>query len=143
MKIRACTGGDFEQVYDLLPQLWPGVSLNRDSLKAVFSRALKSRRHQYLCAVDEGIVVGFCSLSIGSSFWQQGLLAHLDEIVVDKKHRGQGIGSKLMERAVAAAKAAGCARVELDSAFYRKAAHRFYEEQGFDKRAYVFSKALS
>jgi glucosamine-phosphate N-acetyltransferase len=33
-------------------------------------------------------------------------------------------------------------RVELDSAFHRKQAHRFYEQLGFENRAYLFSKAL-
>jgi glucosamine-phosphate N-acetyltransferase len=143
MKIRRCVVKDFEQVYRLLLQLWPGSPLKKEALKGVFARALKSRHDRYLCAVDKGAVVGFCSLNMRESLWQQGLLAHVDEIVVDAKYRNQGIGSALLEKAAAYARRKGCARVELDSAAHRRAAHRFYEGLGFAKRAYVFFRALS
>ncbi len=35
-----------------------------------------------------------------------------------------------------------CKRIELDSAFHRKGAHRFYESLGYGNRAYLFSKQL-
>jgi glucosamine-phosphate N-acetyltransferase len=143
MKIRSCVVRDFDQVCRLLSQLWPGLPSKKDALRKTFARALNSSRNRYFCAVDEDTVIGFCSLSIRESLWQQGLLAHVDEIIVDKKHRKRGIGSTLLEEAAAYAREKGCVRVELDSAFHRKAAHCFYKEQNFDKRAYVFSKALS
>jgi glucosamine-phosphate N-acetyltransferase len=143
MKIRRCVIADFEPICRLLLQLWPGLPLDKRALKKTFARAVKSRYNHYLCAVDGGAIVGFCSLSVRESLWQQGWLAHVDEIVVDEKHRNRGIGSALLEEAAAYAKRKGCARVELDSAFHRRAAHRFYEGLGFAKRAYMFSKALS
>jgi glucosamine-phosphate N-acetyltransferase len=143
MKIRRCVIADFELIYRLLLQLWPESPLDKRALKKAFAQALKSRYNHYLCAVERGTVVGFCSLSVRESLWQQGLLAHVDEIVVDAEHRGQGIGSALLEEAAAFAKKKGCARVELDSAFHRRTAHRFYEKHGFTKRAYMFSRPLS
>lgn len=35
-----------------------------------------------------------------------------------------------------------CQAIELDSAFFRESAHRFYNNMGFEKRGYVFSKLL-
>jgi hypothetical protein len=32
--------------------------------------------------------------------------------------------------------------VELDSAFHRSQAHKFYQQEGFENRAYLFSKPL-
>jgi GNAT superfamily N-acetyltransferase len=53
-----------------------------------------------------------------------------------------GFGTELLEAAIAAAKKRGCKIVELDSAFYREDAHKFYLKEGFAKRAYLFSKDL-
>jgi glucosamine-phosphate N-acetyltransferase len=143
MKIRSCVANDFDRIYELLLQLWPGSPIQKDPLKKTFLRALKSKLNYYLCAVERDVVVGFCTMNMRESLWQQGWLAHIDEIVVDENHRGQGIGEALLEKAAAYAKKKGCTRVELDSAFHRKAAHRFYQQRRFEKRAYIFSKKIS
>jgi len=35
-----------------------------------------------------------------------------------------------------------CRRIELDSAFHRETAHRFYQGLGFENRGLVFSRPL-
>jgi GNAT superfamily N-acetyltransferase len=126
----------------LLTQLWPNQPLERNRVQCVFNRALASDRQIYLCATLQARVVGFGSLTIKNNLWQQGYLAQVDELVVDLNHRRQGIGAQLLQRLAGLALERGCPRVELDSAFHREEAHRFYEEQGFQKRAYLFSKSL-
>jgi glucosamine-phosphate N-acetyltransferase len=143
MNIRKGTVDDFEQVFALLPQLWPNAKLNKKKIRLVFSRSVNSEHQQYLCAIERKVIVGFCSLSIRNSLWQQGFIAHIDEIIVDQAHRGQGIGTQLMTKALKIAAKTGCARVELDSAFYRKQTHVFYDQLGFENRAYLFSKLLN
>ena len=83
----------------------------------------------YVCAVEDGDVVGFGSLIIKNNLWQAGYLAHIDELIVSKERRGLGIGSALLAAVIAIAKEAGCSRVELDSAYHRSAAHEFYQEK--------------
>ncbi len=143
MNIRKAKIEDFEQVYALLPQLWPATKLDKRRLRIAFTRSINSKYQKYLCAVDKAVVVGFCSLSIRNSLWQQGFIAHIDEIIVDEMHRGRGIGTELIKKALKIAINAGCTRVELDSAFHRKQAHGFYDRLGFENRAYLFSKVLS
>lgn len=81
-------------------------------------------------------------MTIKNNLWQEGFLAHLDELVVNSAHRGCGLGSQLLEAMISLAKERGCVRVELDSAFHRTEAHAFYECRGFENRAYLFSKPL-
>ena len=52
------------------------------------------------------------------------------------------LGTELLDAAIAAAKKKGCGRIELDSAFHREDSHKFYENIGFTKRAYLFSKEI-
>lgn len=141
--IRECTSADFEQIFCLLQQLWPDKQLRQERLKAVYEAGLASDYQYYLCAVEHGCVKGFGSMTLKNNLWSGGLLAHVDELVVDHASRGRGVGSALLQTMIARALEQRCTRVELDSAFHRKGAHRFYESQGFENRAYLFSKVLA
>jgi len=48
----------------------------------------------------------------------------------------------LLARLEAIATERNCSRIELDSAFHRKRAHRFYQQCGFENRGFIFSKTL-
>ncbi|HEV2620073.1 MAG TPA: GNAT family N-acetyltransferase [Acidobacteriaceae bacterium] len=141
-EIRTCRPEDFEQIMPLLQQLWPDQILSRDLLLAVYQRGLALDVQHYLCAVERDRIVAFCSMTIKNNLWQQGYLAHLDELVVNSADRGRGIGTRLIDAMIALARQAGCTRIELDSAMYRTGAHGFYQNHGFENRAYLFSKSL-
>jgi GNAT superfamily N-acetyltransferase len=64
-------------------------------------------------------------------------------LIVDVQYQGRGIGTSLLAWISHEAAKSGCSRIELDSAFHRKDAHKFYEAQGFENRAFLFSKVLS
>jgi GNAT superfamily N-acetyltransferase len=138
--IRECDRRDFEPVFALLRQLWPDRELDRQALEGVFLYNLDSASQHYLCAVSGEELLGFCSLSVRKSLWGQGFLGYLDELVVDEDRRGEGIGSRLLERALELAREDGCSRVELDSAFHREDAHSFYEKHGFERICLLFSR---
>jgi glucosamine-phosphate N-acetyltransferase len=140
--IREAVLSDFEEIVVLLKQLWPDKELNSSALMKVFSACLKSPDYIYMCAEIDGKVVGFCSLLIIESLWMEGLIGHINELIVEESLRRMRVGTKLLEAAIAAAKKKECKRIELDSAFFREDAHKFYEREGFTKRAYLFSKII-
>ena len=142
VEIRSCTQEDFETVLGLLEQLWPDRELDRGRMREAFLRGLDNDSQEYLCAAVEGEIVGFCSLSVKNSLWQQGYLANVDELVVDASMRRKGIGGELLEKVLQIAAEKGCHRVELDSAFHRQDAHRFYEAHGFKDRSLLFTKEI-
>ncbi len=142
IQIRQCRAEDFKDVLPLLRQLWPDKPLDRASLQTVFGRALASELQLYLCATESQKIVGFGSLTLKNNLWQEGYLAHIDELIVDIAYRGRGIGALLLDRLLVEATERGCRRVELDSAFHRKQAHQFYEQRGFLNRAFLFSREL-
>ncbi|MGW3960748.1 N-acetyltransferase family protein [Amycolatopsis sp. NPDC005003] len=55
----------------------------------------------------------------------------VENVVVATGHRRSGVGAALMEAAFAAARRAGCYKVQLLSRSGREAAHAFYESLGF------------
>jgi GNAT superfamily N-acetyltransferase len=96
-----------------------------------------------MVAYDGETIIGFVTLAIKNSLWQEGNLGWIDELVVDKNHQGKGIGTRLVRAITKVAVNKHCKRIELDSAFHRKQAHRFYEKNGFERRAFLFSKILT
>lgn len=142
VNIRNAEINDFDEIFLLLKQLWPDRKLNKRSLQNVFEHLIKSDHEELFCAEIEGKMVGFCTLAIRNSLWQEGYMCHICELVVDEAFRGKSIGTDLIKTASEVAKKRGCKKIELDSAFNRKRAHNFYNKIGFENRAYLFSKNL-
>ena len=140
--IRLCNKEDFISIFGLLCQLWPDMDLNYEKLQEVYNQAIVSDKQKLIVGIVKVNIVGFCSLTIKNSLWQAGNLGYIDELVIDKSFRGQGIGKKLIYKITEIAKENRCKRIELDTAFHRKDAHRFYEKSGYIKRAYKFSKII-
>lgn len=142
MLIRDSKIADFNDVLSLFGQLWPNKELNPNDLKTVFNRGIQSDTDKYICAEENGKVIGFCALAVVNNFWQEGHIAYVYAMIVDDSFRGKGIGTSLLEKAFDIAKLMGCKKIELDSGFPREKAHKLYEKIGFEKRAYLFSRDL-
>lgn len=142
IQVRYCTGNDYDAVYELLRQLWPDTLPDRKALQTVYNNALASENQTFIVALAGTRIAGFCSLTVKNNLWQAGNLGHIDELIVDSNLRGSGIGGRLLKEITQIAKGKGCKRIELDSAFHRKDAHRFYESAGYENRAYLFSKVI-
>ena len=140
--IRNAALSDFDMIYPLFEQLWPNKVLDRGALKTVYSRGVTSQTDELFCAVLGDDVIGFCAYAIVNNLWQEGYISYVYAMVIDEKHRGKGIGTKLIEEAIERSKRQGMKRIELDSGFQRERAHAFYCKLGFEKRAYLFSYPL-
>jgi GNAT superfamily N-acetyltransferase len=142
LMIRDVVARDFDQVFGLLKQLWSYKELDYEDMKKVFEHKLQAPDHFFIAALYGPQIVGFCSLTVKHNLWIQGFLGNVDEMVVEESYRGMGIGKQLMQRITTIALEKNCKRLELESSFHREEAHTFYEELGFEKRAYLFSKEI-
>jgi len=142
LEIRFCIKDDFSSVFNLLKQLWPDKELSYESLQIVYNKAIVSEKQRLIVGETNNQIIGFCSLTIKNNLWQVGNLGHVDELIVDDSVRGKGYGKFLLEKITQIAMENNCKRIELDSAFHRESAHNFYENSGYENRAYLFSKVL-
>lgn len=85
-----------------------------------------------LVARSDGAVVG--SLTLVLVRIPTGLRAIIEDVVVDERSRGQGVGRVLNEHALEVARAAGAVTVDLTSRPSREAANRLYLRLGFEVR---------
>jgi len=136
--VDSATEQDFDGVYALLQQLWPGKEMDRDSIRRVYNLALATGQYHYRVARQGQDIIGFISWGVKNNLWAQGRLLHIDDLVVAEQLRGRRIGALLMDQARQYALDHDCRYLELDSALHRVDAHRFYERYGYCKRAFNF-----
>lgn len=85
-----------------------------------------------IVAKDGTKVVGMATAYLVAKFGKT--IGYVEDVVVNETHRGQGIGTKLMERIIAEAKEAGVYYLYLTSRDGRTAANALYQKLGFEKR---------
>ena len=85
-----------------------------------------------LVARSDGQIVG--SLTLVLVRIPTGLRAIIEDVVVDERSRGQGVGRALNEHALEMARDAGAVTVDLTSRPSREAANRLYLSLGFEVR---------
>lgn len=113
-----------------------------DYISAFATIAASSDQTLYV-AEWEGDVVGTFQTMITTSLNARGSSAMIIEAVQTRADvRGQGIGARMIEFAIAEAKGRGVRLVQLTSNAIRKDAHRFYERLGFNPSHLGFKMAL-
>ena len=84
----------------------------------------------YQIALSEGKICGFVSVHIQKLLHHTAPIAEIQELVVDEKCRGQGVGKLLFGKAKEIAAKAGCPQLECACNQRRTASHAFYKKQG-------------
>lgn len=142
IQIRPVVKGDIDSILPLLQQLWPKKKIHLHQIQSLIQQQLLSRNHHLVVAEQQNRVVGFGSLSRKINLWTEGMLGHIDELVVDDREQQRGIGTIILNYIIERGLQLGCRRIELDSAYHRKQAHQFYQRKGFVNRAILFSKQV-
>ncbi len=140
--IRPVVKGDIDSILLLLQQLWPKKKIHLHQIQSLIQQQLLSRNHHLVVAEQQNRVVGFGSLSRKINLWTEGMLGHIDELVVDDREQQRGIGTIILNYIIEMGLQLGCRRIKLDSAYHRKQAHQFYQCKGFVNRAILFSKQV-
>jgi ribosomal protein S18 acetylase RimI-like enzyme len=85
-----------------------------------------------LATEDDGTIVGTLTLAIFRI--PTGLRAWIEDVVVDERARGRGVGAALTNAAIRLASDQGARTVDLTSRPSREAANRLYQRLGFVAR---------
>ena len=134
--VRRAGEADAGAVLALLRQL--GRSDDAGALEAL----LADPAHVLLVAADGDRVVGYVNVNVRLRLRDGADVATIDELVVAAGCRGDGVGTRLVEEAVAIARARGAAAVETASALAHGGSHRLLEAIGFERAALTFVRPL-
>lgn len=144
MRIRPATEEDIEAIVALLADdpLGRTREVPGDPAYATaFAAMARQEGNVLLVAVTEedtagaakGALLGCLQLTLIHGLSRRGMLrAQIEGVRVAEAARGTGLGRKLVEDAIARARAAGCGLVQLTTDKRRPDAHRFYMALGFE-----------
>lgn len=122
-----------DEVADAFGRLLPQLSRSAQPLdRSALSSLVSYEANTVLVARGADNIVGTLTLVMFPI--PSGLRARIEDVVVDKSARGQGVGAALTEEALRLAKAAGARTVDLTSRPDRDAANRLYQRLGFQLR---------
>lgn len=140
--IRVAVSADAGEIAELGNQL--GYDLGTPETAERIRRILSRNDQRVFVAEVNRVIVGWVH-AIFAEYFESEAFVLIGGLVVDKRHRRQGIAGMLMASAEEWARERGCFVVRLTSSSTRTAAHRFYERIGYEhiKTQYAFIKTLA
>ena len=140
MTIREAVPGDIPAVLDLIHQLGetdrPGPAATIGSLQA----ALGHPAIGVLIAEDGGRVEGFLSYTARPNLYHGADAGHIDELVVDRRARGRGLGTALLTAFLDQMQRRGCAEVSVGVLADNYGAQRLYRAMGFTEEVVLLER---
>lgn len=136
--VRRAEAKDTEAVLGLAKEFATSFVIDEAAFRASFEALLFATNTLLLVSQVEEQVVGYVLAFSHQTFYANGRVAWVEELVVDAKYRKQGIGKALMHSVEAWAANQGCKLVALAT---RRAAS-FYEAVGYQVSATYFKKNL-
>lgn len=131
-EIQKLTNKIYGEIKNLLAQLtFTEISLTQQDLE----RIIASQNSILFTAIDKTTnekIIGILTLVLIDI--PTGMLARIEDVVVDKDARGMGIGETITIAAIQKAKELGITKIDLTSNPKREAANRLYKRLGFIER---------
>ena len=136
--IRNALPGDGPQVFELARQLATTFEVEEGAFQRSWDALLKTESAAILVHEEKGVIEGYLLGFSHRTFYANGPVAMVEELLVAETRRGRGIGSLLMEGFEAWALQKKC---RLVSTATRRAA-AFYQSLGYEESAVHFRKFL-
>ena len=146
ISIRTAKKHDIPLILGLLYELGrpkPQKDSDLDLFRILVGKQISDSDKTIFVAESDNVkVVGMISIVILPRLNKMGPEMYVPELVVTKNYQNQGIGTLLINACISLAKERKCHNIRLESGAYRKEAHKFYKNLGFDSNSFSFSKNL-
>jgi len=127
--VMSVTDDVLEACHRLIPQL---SSSSSPITRAQLDEIITGSSTVLFAARSEGAIVGLLTLAVFRI--PTAVRAWIEDVVVDERARGKGVGEALSRAALAEAAQRGAKTVDLTSRPSREAANRLYQRIGFVRR---------
>ncbi|WP_377271376.1 GNAT family N-acetyltransferase [Peterkaempfera sp. SMS 1(5)a] len=147
LEIRRATAEDVPAIVALLADDVRGATRESPDdpalYVAAFERVAADPQQHLMVAVRDGRTIATLQLSVIAGLSRRGTVRTVIEAVrVDSRERGNGLGTELIEWAVAESARLGASLVQLTSDAGRTDAHRFYQRLGFTASHLGFKREI-
>ena len=138
IQIRRANPQDIDNVLPLVRDFVTSFEIVEPKFRQSYANILESSDAVALVAVDEGALIGYCLGFCHDTFYANGSVAWLEEIMVSSSHRRQRVGESLMTSFEDWAKSKGAVL----SALATRRAATFYQAIEYEESAAYFRKLL-
>jgi GNAT superfamily N-acetyltransferase len=139
IQIRRATPQDIESVLLLVRDFVTSFEIVESKFRQSYAEVLDSSNSIALVADDGGDPIGYCLGFCHDTFYANGRVAWLEEIMVAPSYRRQRIGESLMDSFEEWAKSKGAVL----SALATRRAAKFYQAIDYEESAAYFRKILN
>lgn len=131
IKIRKATENDFPAIFGLITELAEyEESLDKVSNSLELMYEQKDYFNCYVAETQEKEIIGMALYYFSYYTWV-GKTLYLDDLYVKKTWRGNGLGTRLMDKMFEVAKTEKCKRFRLQVLNWNEQAINLYEKSGF------------
>ncbi len=129
-RIRIATENDFEAIHTLNKEFAQFIK-TPEKFKITIAQMRKDQEYfKFLVVEDkEGKIIGFATTFIAWYSWI-GKTMYLDDLYIIDEHRGNRLGSQLMDAVIQMAKGQNCKKVKWQVSKWNKNAIDFYKKIG-------------
>lgn len=140
MQIRLANITDLPSIYAFICDL-EEQTFDFDLFQRYYRQNISEGNNIYLVAADSNdIPIGYISCHGQLLLHHLGMVYEIQEMFVDPVHRGQGIGSRLLEALETRLRERECRSLEVTTNAKRTATQEFYSSCGFNKSHVKFTK---
>ncbi|MBU3916698.1 GNAT family N-acetyltransferase [bacterium] len=136
--IRKMKPEDFDKLYPLVQEFASSFTVSFESFKNSFESLMKDENALLLVAETESGIIGYCLGFLHYTFYANGKVACLEEIMVKASYQRHGFGRELLSHFETWARIEGAI---LNTLATRRAAS-FYYAVGYEESAAYFRKML-
>ena len=142
MEIREICESDFSAICSLINNELGYPEVNLDGLITRIELMNQDENYNTFVALLNNKIVGFIGTFQGIAFESNGFYIRIIALAVSKENQNKGIGRSLVKHVENYAKEKGITAFALNSGLQRLNTHIFYENNGYIKKSYGFSKDI-
>lgn len=139
VEVRPAKSEDIDRVWALVQEFATSYRPERSAYEVSFGELVGRRDTLVLVAEANWAIVGYLLGSYHGTFFANGPVAWIEELMVDESARHQGVAARLMASAEAWARSIPAAYVALAS----RRAGGFYLKLGYEESATYFRRTFS
>ena len=136
--IRDATMEDSSELLQLSNKLIPLADWS--SRRVMLEQSLQDPNSTIYVSEVENKIVGFIEERFFPDFVEGSTLSIIQSLMVDAKYRKQGIGTKLLQKAIEESERKAVLEVHVWTEFSNEQARNFYVKHGFSKSALLLEK---
>ena len=138
MQIRELDLKELLTAYEVVSQLRTSLSY-KEFEDLIYD--MRDMEYKMIGIMDGETLITYAGVAVSTNLYNKRHL-YVYELVTDEKYRGKKYGKMMLDYLHDYAKMGMCENIVLSSGFEKVEAHKFYENNGFSKKSFVFLKSV-